>query len=423
MTDPIEQLQDTCLADRFDLEAFVARGGYGVVYRGTHRALGCPVAVKVLAVPEVYQGSARERFVEAFEKEARTVAALRASAIVRVLDFGVATVGDLPYPYMVLEWLDGATLEATLRERPGRRSPREALGLLRPVFDAIATAHEAGVAHRDIKPANVMVGHPRRGEVTTKVLDFGVAKVMRRDESAGAGVTRTSDELSSFSLSHAAPEQIGGLRTGPWTDVHALALLLVEVLAGERALRGADSVALFASITARERPTPGAFSIDVGPWEPVLARALALSPADRHPDAAALLAELDAGLDAAQRAWEVGERGARQQTRRRSPWVALVAAACLASVLARALVRRDARHPANHRLPVAASAPPAGEPHRVPETAPVLTPPPAQPLTAPLPPAARVGSTVLRSAPPRERRATPRAATRRVAFDDEFPIE
>ena len=307
-TAPTANLCGRTLDGKYALERFVAKGGYGAVYKGTHLALDCPVAVKVLVTPERYQGPMRARFLATFKQEARTVAALRHPAIVRVYDSGATDDGEA---YMVMEWLDGVTLEEDLRHRARGRSPREALGLLRPVFDAIACAHEAGVAHRDLKPANVMVTPARRGEAPARVLDFGVARVMDPDEEAGTGFTRTSSEWSSFSLSHAAPEQVGRTRTGAWTDVHALALLLIEVLTGSRAYQGETSVDLYAAITARARPTPGSSGLDVGPWEPLLARALALTPSERQRDAGALLAELDGTLDDAQRAWERRESAHR----------------------------------------------------------------------------------------------------------------
>ncbi len=305
---PSANLCGRTLDGKYALERFVAKGGYGAVYKGTHLALDCPVAVKVLVTPERYQGPMRARFLANFRQEARTIAALRHPAIVRVYDSGATDDGEA---YMVMEWLDGVTLEDDLRHHARGRSPREALDLLRPVFDAIAYAHEAGVAHRDLKPANVMVTPARRGEAPARVLDFGVARVMDPDEEAGTGFTRTSSEWSSFSLSHAAPEQVGRTRTGAWTDVHALALLLIEVLTGARAYQGETSVDLYAAITARTRPTPGTVNLDVGLWEPTLSRALALTPSERHRDAGALLAELDATLDDAQRAWERREDALR----------------------------------------------------------------------------------------------------------------
>ncbi len=361
--DAIERLSGTTLDGRFTLDAFVARGGYGAVYRGTHLALRRTVAVKVLAVPEVYEGAARARFVEAFEAEALTVAGLHHPAIVRVHDVGVTTVEGRAYPYTVLEWIEGATLDATLRSpEAGPRSPREVLALLRPVFEAIASAHEAGVVHRDLKPANVMVAPTLHGEVSTRVLDFGLAKAFAPEERGTNGNSFTGDEGASFSLSHAAPEQVGRLRTGPWTDVHALALLLVEVLVGQRAYRGETSIDLYARITARERPTPRTFDVEVGPWEAVLDRALALMAKERHRDAAALLADLEANLDGAQRAWHASRAPtppshatARSTSRR---WaLGTLGLACVALASAAALRVRVARpRTSDHRSPPAVPA-------------------------------------------------------------------
>ncbi|MFO0626656.1 MAG: protein kinase [Polyangiales bacterium] len=300
----IERLDGRTLADRFTLERFVARGGYGVVYRARHCTLDCATAVKVFAVPEQLQGQARERSFAAFVREARTVATLRHPAIVRVLDSGVTDIDGVPHPFIAMEWIDGVPLDVKLREERGqRRSPVEALALLRPVLDAIASAHEAGVVHRDLKPGNLMVVTAGRGEAQARVLDFGVAKVMSPDELGAEHIERTTDAFSCFSLSHAAPEQVGRLRTGPWTDVHALALLLVELMVGTRALRGSNSVELFSSITSKQRPTPASFGVEVGPWEEILGSSLSLIAADRPRDAGVLLAALESTLAAAQDVW------------------------------------------------------------------------------------------------------------------------
>jgi serine/threonine protein kinase len=409
VNDLITGLEGTTLDARFRLDVFVARGGYGAVYRGTHLALDCPVAVKVLAVPEVYEGSARARFVEAFQREALTAAALHHPAIVRVLDVGVTAVAAQPHPFLVMEWIEGVTLDAELRTAP-RRGPREALALLRPVFEAIASAHEAGVVHRDLKPANVMVSPTRRGEVTTRVLDFGLAKVLTPECAPPGEASFTGDELSAFSLSHASPEQVGRLRTGPWTDVHALALMLVEVLAGRRAYPAATSVELYAGITSPSRPTPRALGVEVGPWEAVLARALALTPSTRHRDAGALLEDLDVHLDGAQRAWE---RSLRPVRRPRAAWAVL--AGCVVALLA---VRRwpaahaptrpqtETRHPPRlaDATPVATDA----------GAAPPFAPPPV--TAAPPPP-----RPPLRGATHRPVRAAPTAP--RTTADEEIEIE
>ncbi len=299
------------LAGKYEVERVVARGGFGTVYCARHIALDVPVAIKVLRVPERFEGELRAEFLERFKLEARTIAALAHPAIVRVIDYGSATLSSGESPWMALDWIEGRTLEADLEGRPfgAGRSPREALDLLRPAFDALSCAHAAGIAHRDVKPANMILVRARRGEPGLRVLDFGVAKVMEAGEQAGSGQTATRTELSSYSLYYASPEQLSHARTGPWTDVHALALLLVELLTGQRAYRATDSVAIYSDILDRERPTPGRFGLDVGPWEPVLSRALSLRPSERHADADALLAALEASLDPAEAAWRSSRPG------------------------------------------------------------------------------------------------------------------
>jgi serine/threonine protein kinase len=295
-------------AEKYKVEGVVARGGFGVVYRARHIELDTPVALKVLMVPERFCGALRVEFLEMFKREARTIGALAHPAIVRVLDYGAARFASGEAPWMTLEWLEGRTLEADLGARSAHvgRSPVETLALLRPAFDALSVAHAAGVAHRDIKPANLMLVRARRGEPGLRVLDFGIAKVMETGEEAGSGQTATRTELSSYSLGYAAPEQVSQARTGPWTDVHALALIAVELLTGRRAYRSTDPVAIFADVLDRERPSPARVGVDVGPWETVLARALALLPAERHPDADDLLAALEVSVDRAEIAWQAG---------------------------------------------------------------------------------------------------------------------
>jgi serine/threonine protein kinase len=299
------------LASKYAVERVVAKGGFGTVYFARHVELQTPVAVKVLMVPDRFQGELRAEFLEKFKLEARTIASLAHAAIVRVLDYGSATFVTGESPWMALEWLEGRTLEQDIEDRGAGvgRSPRETLDLLRPAFDALACAHEAGIAHRDIKPANMMIVKARRGEPSLRILDFGIAKAMEPDEQPGSGQTATQTELTSFSLLYAAPEQLSRARTGPWTDVHALALVITEVLIGARAYNAEDATQLYSDIVGRERPTPGRHGAAVGPWEPVFARALSLRPAERFANAADLLAALEATVAEAESAWVAARDG------------------------------------------------------------------------------------------------------------------
>lgn len=299
--DDLFSLVGASLDGKYDVASVVAEGGYGIVYRAVHVGLQKPVALKVLKVPVDLPIAARTAFLEKFTQEARLIGALDHPAIVRVLDFGVSPMpqGE-PSPWMALEWLDGVTLEAHLEALGGRgMAPAEVYALLGPVLSAIALAHDEGVSHRDIKPANVMLAQSRRGERTLKVLDFGIAKFSAEADGAGSGSTRTGSLLVAFSPHYAAPEQITGMRTGPWTDVHALALMAVEMLTGRAPLEGADASELYAAVLAPTRPTPAARGLDVGAWEPVLGRALAFKPSERFPNAGALSEALREALPGA----------------------------------------------------------------------------------------------------------------------------
>ena len=395
------------LDGKYALERFVARGGYGAVYKGTHLALDCPVAVKVLKAPEHLRGPVRVAFLEAFAREARTIAKLEHPAVVRVIDFGASPMAHgAAAPWMVLEWLAGETLEGHLAQRRGAggRTPVECLALLRVVFEALAAAHDAGVAHRDIKPANIMVASrtssgrstsPRRGEPLVRVMDFGIAKVMQPDEVAASGATRTQAALVAFSLPYAAPEQVSGTRTGPWTDVHALALLLTEMLTDRAPYVGDEAMGLHLEVLSSTRPTPAKFGVDVGAWEPVIAHAAAIRPAERFASAGEFLAALEATLDGAtHRPFAAGapwpdsaqrtgttlrpvERPPAAPRHRATLVAALAVSAALVGVGVQGLglLRLAQDFPA--------SAPPAGEPPAprppaVPATPPAVAPPPAR---------------------------------------------
>lgn len=296
------RLQGTVIDDRYRIDRAVGEGGFGVVYQGFHLRLNHPIAIKCLKVPACFTEEAERVFLARFREEGAMVSRLAVHAsIVRAFDFGVTTPpGGEPVPYLVLEWLDGCPLDAwlaaRLRSGLGPMLPIDAVELLFPVVDALALAHEEGIVHRDIKPANVFVHEGRRG-VTVKVLDFGVAKAMQEGEAVTRRATGAAQGLGAFSVQYGAPEQFWPKQfgsTGPWTDVHGLGLLLVELVRGSPAYEGTEPGDFFAAATARERPTPRALGIDVpDAFEAVCARALAQRREDRFESARGLLEALD----------------------------------------------------------------------------------------------------------------------------------
>jgi serine/threonine protein kinase len=337
----------TLLDRKYRVDRVVAEGGFAVVYAGLHLALGSPIAVKVLRPASALGATARDELLELFLQEGRTIARLRHPNIVSVLDAGIATHLDAPVPWMVFEWLDGETMQDELRARRGRggRSPAECLAILRPVILAVAEAHEAGIVHRDLKPSNIMRVQTKRG-VVPRVLDFGIAKVMAGDERASAGDTTTRQAFHSFSLGYAAPEQIVGTRTGPWTDVHAIGLLLTELLTDAAPYADAEPAIALGKVVDARRPTPGKLGVDVGPWEGILARALALRPVERYATLGELLAALDESVDRAEKRFG---RRARRDGRR---WLAVATIAAAVAALAGAL------HASGRNVQSASKAPP-----------------------------------------------------------------
>ncbi len=284
-------LVGTTIADKYAVESVVGSGGFAVVYRALHTLWKRPVAVKVFKALGEVSPDQRQKLLDDFIQEGALLAELseRSSAICQARDVGMLTTtrGEV-VPYMVLEWLEGRTLEEVLLDERDRalplRSLAEATRLLDPVGEALALAHKTGVAHRDVKPANVFVlGDPRGPDLSVKLLDFGIAKVVQDAQKMGFG--KTAGHITSFTPYYGAPEQFSRSygATGPWTDVFALALVIVEVISGREPIEGETLVQLAAaSCDPNRRPTPRRLGVELSEAvEAVFVRALAVKPEDR----------------------------------------------------------------------------------------------------------------------------------------------
>ncbi|HEY8040526.1 MAG TPA: serine/threonine-protein kinase [Polyangiaceae bacterium] len=283
---------------QFRVDALVGEGGFGVVYKGWHLTLEQPVAIKALKMPDAHDARTQATVLARFREEAKLSYVLSQATlnVVRTIDFGATTVPTGAWvPFAVLEWLEGETLAEELRRRRAQemrgRPLAEAMKLLEPGARALALAHQRRVAHRDVKPGNFFVLAPgaAAGGATLKLLDFGIAKVMREGSTASG---TTSSGLLSFTPQYAAPEQIdpryGG--TGPWTDVYGLALVLLEVLTDRAPFDAVDLAGIVgAIIDPARRPTPrGRGAVVPEAVEAILARAVAVDPRQRFADAGQL---------------------------------------------------------------------------------------------------------------------------------------
>lgn len=280
------------IAEKYAVERVVGEGGFATVYRATHLLWKRPVALKVFKALGDLSTADRQKLLDEFIQEGALLADLsaRTAAIVQARDIAMLDVGTgAQVPYMVLEWLDGATLEAVFEDEKTRglapRRIEEIVHLLDPAAEALALAHRKGIAHRDIKPGNIFVlGEPRR-EATVKLLDFGIAKVVSDAQKMAGSFAKTAGSVTSFTPAYGAPEQFSRTygATGPWTDVFALALVVVEAVTGREPLDGEDFVQLAVSAGSVERrPTPRTLGASVSDEvETVLARAVSVRPADR----------------------------------------------------------------------------------------------------------------------------------------------
>ncbi|MDF2695332.1 MAG: serine/threonine protein kinase [Labilithrix sp.] len=279
--------------DRIRFDECVDVGGFGTIYRGRHLDRAEAVAVKCLRLTRLVNLTEpmRASIVARFREETAILHHLSHGThdIVRCLGSGqlfAPSTGE-PVPYMVLEWIEGRTLAADLADRRARGVPgrtlRETLDLIESAALAIAHAHAQNIVHRDIKPANLMLSRTHAGGLRLKVLDFGLAKILSDEPGAGRNLA-TADGVQLYSVAYCAPEQLSPSvgEIGPWTDIYSLALVMLEVMRGEKI-----GHPLSGSLRA------SSLGLDLPPAvEALLARAVSQNPRERPADASAFWSEL-----------------------------------------------------------------------------------------------------------------------------------
>ncbi len=217
---PLDALTAGANVGHYVVERALAAGGGGIVYAAKHPISGRRVAIKVSRSDLLTDPSMVARFV----REVAAVNRIRHPNIVDIYEFGELEPGR---PYYVMELLEGEDLRNLLRVH-GRFCPRETFELIEPICHAVHAAHLAGFIHRDIKASNVVVVE---GAVrSVKLLDFGIAKMLRGD---GSGQGFTAPGVSIGTAHNMAPEQIRCQPVDERSDVYALGVLIYQLLTGE----------------------------------------------------------------------------------------------------------------------------------------------------------------------------------------------
>ena len=238
----------------YRIDALMARGGMGVVYRATHLGLERQVALKVIARELADRGGFRERFL----RESRLAARLDHPSVVPIFDSREVD-GEL---LVAMRLVEGGDLRRLI-DREGPLPPEQATALLGQVADALDAARAAGIVHRDVKPHNVLVEGDR-----AFLSDFGLAKALDESEGGtGASVVGTAEYMS--------PEQWRGGSVGPAADVYSLGCVLFESVTGVPPYERRESD------TEPEVPEG---------LEDVIERAVAKDPDERFHSAGALIA-------------------------------------------------------------------------------------------------------------------------------------
>jgi len=210
------------LAGTWCIEGFLGAGGMGHVYDVRHVRTGRRYALKTMLPDARLSVDALKRF----EREARAASALGHPGIVAVHDFDRHVFEHGSLDFLVMDRLEGETLEDRLRKR-GSLEWTEASTIAREIASALAAAHDAGLLHRDVKPANVFLARDARGERAV-LLDFGLAKPI--DDALSSRITVTGAAVGT--PLYMSPEQARGDALDVRTDVYGLAATLYEMVTG-----------------------------------------------------------------------------------------------------------------------------------------------------------------------------------------------
>jgi TolB-like protein/tRNA A-37 threonylcarbamoyl transferase component Bud32/Flp pilus assembly protein TadD len=269
----------------YEVMSPVGAGGMGEVYRARDTRLDRIVAIKVLH-PQV---GADERLRLRFEREARLVAGLNHPHICTLFDVGQQD----GLQYLVMEFLEGQTLEA--KARAGPIHPAAVHGYARQLASALAAAHARAVIHRDIKPSNLFL----TDESLVKVLDFGIAleAMVPNDAETKA---RTAQGVFIGTMAYASPEQLRSETVDERSDIFSLGVVLHELLTGRSPFARKTSIEEMGAIL-HEDPPPLPSGIPL-PLAFAVTRCLAKRPQDRFQSARELQQQLDATPAAATRA-------------------------------------------------------------------------------------------------------------------------
>jgi eukaryotic-like serine/threonine-protein kinase len=257
---------------RYEVLGELGDGAMGRVYRAFDPIVRRSVAVKTIKGEYLTKDEAPE-YLRRFRREAQAAGVLNHPSIVSIFDVGEN--------YLVMELLEGRTLQALL-QASGKLEPAEMLRILTPVAEGLDHAHKSGILHRDIKPANIMVLEDGRA----KLMDFGVAHVE-------TSVMTTAGQIFG-SPSYMSPEQVSGTEVDSRSDLYSLAVVAYEALTGQRPFQGTSLTSIIYKVMSEVPAPPRQWNSTLPErYDDVFERALAKDPKRRYATGGEFLAALD----------------------------------------------------------------------------------------------------------------------------------
>lgn len=287
------QVAEVSQLGQYLLEEKIGGGGMGEVWRGRHRLLIRPAAIKVIRPEALGVSGDSELLLRRFEREARATAALKSPHTVQLYDFGAAEDGRL---YYVMELLDGIDLDTLVRQY-GPLPAERVVHILRQVCVSLQDAHGNGLVHRDIKPANVVISRAGTTFDFAKVLDFGLVKLDTARRAEDDSLARLSrDGSAAGTPAFMAPEVIlGASQTDHRVDLYALGCVAYWLLTGQFVFDKGNvmEIMFHHAHTAPARPSTRVELPIPAPLEDLVMECLEKDPSNRPASAEAVIARLN----------------------------------------------------------------------------------------------------------------------------------